>query len=161
MKEERYIIDRETDYEYLQTSSTYSPFLHSTCIMAWGSPKQPPPPKSSFAYAFPPPLRWPQLTPSSKLLPLIIFLIVVAGAAFVGYHIYLSVLSITDAANKRMEAKDVVITKDGVKVGVKQVSTDDYVDKHQSLLVKAWNLSSWPAYKSRLWAKEKEEGKTS
>lgn len=85
---------------------------------------------------------------------------VLAGFAFVGYHIYLSVVSISDAASKKMEKKNVVFTKDGVKVAVKDVRNDDYVDKTQSVLVKAWNLSTWPEYKSRLWNKERDEGKT-
>lgn len=50
-----------------------------------------------------------------------------------------------------MEDKHVMITKDGVKVQVKELKNESYVDKTQSVLVKAWNLSSWPAYKSRLW----------
>jgi len=86
--------------------------------------------------------------------------VVLAGFAFVGYHIYLSVVSISDAASKKMEKKNVVFTKDGVKVAVKDVRNDDYVDKTQSVLVKAWNLSTWPEYKSRLWNKERDEGKT-
>ncbi len=31
------------------------------------------------------------------------------------------------------------------------LKTENYVDKTQGFLVKAWNLSSWPEYKSRLW----------
>jgi hypothetical protein len=53
-----------------------------------------------------------------------------------------------------MEKKNVVFTKDGVKVGVKEVKHEDYKDKTQSVLVSAWNLSSWPAYKSRLWNRQ-------
>ncbi|OBT73483.1 hypothetical protein VF21_07280 [Pseudogymnoascus sp. 05NY08] len=115
--------------------------------MAWGSakvPKPPAPPKSAIA----------------KLLPLIILFGVLGGLAFVGYHIYLSVMQISDAASKKMEKKNVVFTKDGMKVGVKEIRNDDYVDQTQSVLVKAWNLSTWPGYKSKLWNKEKDEGKT-
>jgi len=68
-------------------------------------------------------------------------------------------MQISDAASKKMEKKNVVFTKDGLKVGVKEIKNDDYVDQTQSVLVKAWNLSSWPGYKSRLWNKE-NEGKT-
>lgn len=45
-----------------------------------------------------------------------------------------------------MGKKNVVFTKDGLKVGVKSVETENYVDKTQSVLVKAWTLG-----------KEKEE----
>jgi hypothetical protein len=62
---------------------------------------------------------------------------------------------ISSAANKKMQSKNVVFTKDGVKVGVKEVRNEKYVDKTQSFLVKAWNLSTWPAYQSRLWNKDR------
>jgi hypothetical protein len=54
-----------------------------------------------------------------------------------------------------MERKNVVLTKSGMKVGVKEVRNERYVDKTQSILVKAWNLSTWPAYQSRFWNKDK------
>ncbi|KAK7567794.1 hypothetical protein IWX91DRAFT_333292 [Phyllosticta citricarpa] len=57
-----------------------------------------------------------------------------------------------------MEKKNVTFTKDGMKVGVKQRSTEDYADQTQSYLVKAWSLTSFPAYKSRLgWNKETDQ----
>jgi hypothetical protein len=43
-----------------------------------------------------------------------------------------------------------VFTKDGMRVGVKEVKDESYVDTTQSYIVKAWNLSTWPGYKSRL-----------
>lgn len=49
-----------------------------------------------------------------------------------------------------MGKKDVVFTKDGLRVGVKQVQNEDYVDRTQSWVVKAWNLSGEAA---------KDEGK--
>lgn len=53
-----------------------------------------------------------------------------------------------------MQKKNVVFTKDGMKVGVKEVKNESYVDATQGFLVKAWNYSTWPAYKSRLWNKQ-------
>lgn len=50
-----------------------------------------------------------------------------------------------------MEKKNIVLTKDGVKVGVKEVRNEEYVDKTQSVLMKAWNMSSWPGYQSKIW----------
>lgn len=47
-----------------------------------------------------------------------------------------------DAASERMGKKNVVFTKDGVKVGVKQIKTENYVDATQSWVVKAWNLGT-------------------
>jgi len=39
-----------------------------------------------------------------------------------------------------MGKKNVVFTKDGMKVGVKHVETEKYVDATQNWVVKAWNL---------------------
>ena len=61
-----------------------------------------------------------------------------------------------------MKKKNVVFTRSGLKVGVKEVRNERYVDKTQSILVKAWNLSTWPGYKSRYWNKDVpvDDGKT-
>ncbi|KAI1411547.1 hypothetical protein F5Y13DRAFT_55677 [Hypoxylon sp. FL1857] len=78
----------------------------------------------------------------SQVLPLLILLVFVAGAAFVGYQIYLSVTKIRDNVDKRMAKKNVVFTKDGLRVGVKHVEQENYVDATQSWVVKAWNMGS-------------------
>lgn len=39
-----------------------------------------------------------------------------------------------------MGKKNVVFTKDGMRVGVKQVKNENYVDATQNYVVKAWNL---------------------
>lgn len=57
-----------------------------------------------------------------------------------------------------MQKKNVVFTRSGMKVGVKEVKNERYVDKTQSILVRAWNLSTWPGYKSRLWNKDRPTG---
>jgi len=66
---------------------------------------------------------------------------------------------ISAAASEKMEKKNVVFTKDGMKVGVKELKNESYVDTTQSFMVKAWNLSSWPGYKSRIWNQEAEVNK--
>jgi hypothetical protein len=86
----------------------------------------------------------------SKLLPLVILFAVIGGFAFVGYHLYLTVQKISTTTSEKMGKKNVVFSKDGLKVGVKEVKNENYVDTTQSFLVKAWNLSSWPEYKSKL-----------
>jgi len=44
-----------------------------------------------------------------------------------------------------------------MRVGVKEVKNESYVDATQGFMVKAWNLSTWPGYKSRLgWNKQPE-----
>ena len=76
-----------------------------------------------------------------------------------GYHIYISMQKISAVASDKMHKKNVVLTKDGMKVGVKELKTESYVDTTQGFLVKAWNLSSWPGYKSRLWNQDAEVNK--
>jgi len=80
--------------------------------------------------------------PSSQLLPLVILLVIVAGFAFVAYQIYDSVTKIQAQASKKMNNKNVVFTKDGMRVGVKHVETEKYVDATQGWVVKAWNLAA-------------------
>jgi len=108
--------------------------------MAWGSSKvsAPPPPQTNLFF---------------RLLPVIILFTVLGGAAFVGYHIYLTVQKIGDHTSKKLESKNVLLTKDGMKVSVKDVKTEHQVGNTQSYLVKAWNLSTWPAYQSKFWNK--------
>lgn len=51
-----------------------------------------------------------------------------------------------------MHKRNIHLTADGgMRVGVKEIGQEEYADKTQSTIVKAWNLSSWPEYKSRLW----------
>ena len=84
--------------------------------MAWGSAaKAPPPPSSSW----------------TKLLPLLVLVVVLGVGAFVGYQIYVIVNDIAASTNKRLEQKNVTFSKDGMKVGVKEVKTETYVDQTQ------------------------------
>ncbi|KAF7860604.1 uncharacterized protein EAF02_010838 [Botrytis sinoallii] len=112
--------------------------------MAWGSSStSPPPPRSAL----------------SRLLPLLIFLIILSAFAFVAYQVYLVTQQVSKSASDKMASKNVSFTKDGVKVGVKELKNENYVDKTQGFLVKAWNLSTWPAYQSRLgWNSPKDNG---
>lgn len=92
-----------------------------------------------------------------NLIPLVILFAFVGFAAYIGYHMYVFANDLADRGVKKMEKKNMVFTKDGMKVGVKEVRSEDYADKTQSVLVKAWSYASFPAYKSRLgWNKEAE-----
>ncbi|OAQ66627.1 hypothetical protein VFPPC_14351 [Pochonia chlamydosporia 170] len=75
-----------------------------------------------------------------KLIPLVIAILFVSAVAWVLYQVYESATKIRDTASERMGKKNVVFTKDGVRVGVKHVQNEKYVDKTQSWVVKAWNL---------------------
>ncbi|KAI8965533.1 hypothetical protein F5Y11DRAFT_294161 [Daldinia sp. FL1419] len=77
-----------------------------------------------------------------QLLPLLIILVILGGIAFVGYQIYLGATKIRDSTEKRLAKKNLVFTRDGLKVGVKYVEEEKYVDATQSWVVKAWNLGN-------------------
>lgn len=74
----------------------------------------------------------------SQLTPLIVLFLVLGGIGFVGYHIYLSVNKIQESASKNM-GKNITFTKDGMRVGVKEVNTEKYVDATQRVFVGVWN----------------------
>ncbi|KAK3936901.1 hypothetical protein QBC46DRAFT_366595 [Diplogelasinospora grovesii] len=78
----------------------------------------------------------------SQVLPLIVTLLFLGGLGWVIYQIYLSIQKIQEQAGKQMGNKNVVFTKEGLRVNVKQVKDEDYVDRTQSYFVKAWNLGS-------------------
>ncbi|KAG6245053.1 hypothetical protein E4U23_005689 [Claviceps purpurea] len=75
-----------------------------------------------------------------KLVPLLIAIVFVSSIGWVLYQVYDSATKIRDTASERMGKKNVLFTKDGVRVGVKDVQNEKYVDKTQSWVVKAWNL---------------------
>ncbi|KAK3180410.1 hypothetical protein K4F52_008261 [Lecanicillium sp. MT-2017a] len=74
------------------------------------------------------------------LLPLVLALGLFSVIGWVGYQIYLSINKMGETASERMGKKNVVFTKDGMRVGVKQVKNENYVDATQNYVVKAWNL---------------------
>ncbi|MCJ1355924.1 MAG: hypothetical protein MMC33_005917 [Icmadophila ericetorum] len=90
----------------------------------------------------------------SKIFPLLFLLTFLVFAAIVFYVVYMIVTDIADKTSKKMEEKHITLSKDGLKVGIKELKEENYVGKTQSVLVNVWNYSTWPAYKSRLWNKE-------
>jgi hypothetical protein len=68
----------------------------------------------------------------SNLVPLIILFVLIGGAGFVGYQIYLWSNEMTDRGKKHLEKKHMSFTKDGgLKVSVKERSAEAYTDKTQ------------------------------
>jgi hypothetical protein len=53
-------------------------------------------------------------------------------AAFIGYLAYSVANDVSDKAAKRMEKKNIKFSKEGMKVGVKEISTEDVSDSTQS-----------------------------
>ncbi|KAJ4346341.1 uncharacterized protein N0V89_010270 [Didymosphaeria variabile] len=76
-----------------------------------------------------------------NLVPLVILFAVVAGAGWVGYQIYLYSNELAERGVRKMEKKNVVFTKDGAKVAVKEVRDEDYADRTQKAFVKTWNTA--------------------
>ncbi|PFH63045.1 hypothetical protein XA68_10086 [Ophiocordyceps unilateralis] len=76
-----------------------------------------------------------------QVFPLVIALAVLSAIGWVLYQVYLSASKFRESASERMGKKNVVFTKDGVRVGVKHMQNENYVDNTQSWVVKAWNLS--------------------
>jgi hypothetical protein len=56
-------------------------------------------------------------------------------------QIYLYTEQLAERGVKKMEKKNVVFTKDGAKVGVKEVRAEDYADRTQKMFVKTWNAA--------------------
>ncbi|KAL4906135.1 hypothetical protein BDW74DRAFT_177161 [Aspergillus multicolor] len=88
---------------------------------------------------------------ANRLIPLVILLIVVIVLVVIGFIAYSIIQEVSDKTKSKMEKRNVMFTKDGMKVGVRQVGEEEYVDRSQSILVNMWNHTSFPAYKSRLW----------
>ncbi|KAK4124187.1 hypothetical protein N657DRAFT_644389 [Parathielavia appendiculata] len=84
-----------------------------------------------------------QTPPSTtrQLIPLVLTLVVLGVIAWVCYQIYLSLGKIQAQARKQM-GDHVVFTKDGMRVNVQHVGAESYLDKTQSVFVKAWELGS-------------------
>lgn len=67
----------------------------------------------------------------SKLLPLILLFLGLAVAGFIGFVIYTIATDIADKTSKKMEKRNVSFGKEGMKIGVKEVKTENYVDQTQ------------------------------
>jgi hypothetical protein len=66
-----------------------------------------------------------------KVFPLIVLFIILGVLAFIGFVVYSIVMEVQSHAKNKMEKKNVVFSKDGMKVGVKEVKAEDYADKTQ------------------------------
>jgi hypothetical protein len=106
-----------------------------------------------------------------NLVPLVILFAVVASMGWVGYQvltspshssppfpppllhqfspltarpphqIFLYSNELAERGVRKMEKKNVVFSKDGAKVAVKEVRPEDYADRTQKAFVKTWNAA--------------------
>ncbi|KAF2670716.1 hypothetical protein BT63DRAFT_199697 [Microthyrium microscopicum] len=69
-----------------------------------------------------------------SLIPLIILFSVVGGLGWFGYQIYLYTHDLAHHGRQHMEKKNISFNKEGMKVGVKGKSAEDYEDSTQKAL---------------------------
>lgn len=70
----------------------------------------------------------------SNLVPLLVLIIFLGVAAFIGYACYTIANEVADKTAKKMEKRHLSITKEGMVVGVKEKKTEHYVDQTQRLV---------------------------
>ncbi|RAK99809.1 uncharacterized protein BO80DRAFT_318772, partial [Aspergillus ibericus CBS 121593] len=87
---------------------------------------------------------------TTRLTPLFILFGILLILSIIGYITYSIIRDVTRNTKSKMEEKNVVFSRDGMKVGVK-LEDEEYLDRSQSLLVSMWNHTAFPAYKSRIW----------
>lgn len=71
------------------------------------------------------------MTVLSKAVPLVIFFVVLTVAAFIGYVIYTIATDVADKTSKKMEKKNISFGRDGMKIGIKELRNENYVDQTQ------------------------------
>jgi len=98
----------------------------------------------------------------SSIVPLILTILLIIVGAGVAFIVYEIVNSISQTTSKKMEKHNISVSRDGMKVGVKEVSTEKYTDHTQGVLMKVWNHANWPGYTSKLgWGQPKVPTPTS
>ena len=71
------------------------------------------------------------MTVLSKAVPLVIFFVILTVAAFIGYVIYTIATDVADKTSKKMEKKNISFGRDGMKIGIKELRNENYVDQTQ------------------------------
>ncbi|QQK40947.1 MFS transporter, putative [Penicillium digitatum] len=70
-----------------------------------------------------------------NLLPLILLLVFVGIVAAVGFIVYSVVKTVGQTTRERIERKNIALTREGMKVQVKEIEDEAYKDQTQSVLV--------------------------
>ncbi|KAI1826326.1 hypothetical protein F4861DRAFT_537172 [Xylaria intraflava] len=91
----------------------------------------------------------------SQLLPLLLLLLAVAVIGVVGYYVYKSAAEIRQSAEDKFASRNIVVTKDGIKVGVRHLENERYVDATQSWVVRAYNAGTGAKTQSQPTAKRR------
>lgn len=70
-----------------------------------------------------------------NLVPLIVLVLVLAILAAVGFVAYSIANDVSSETRKKMEKKNISFTKDGMKVGVKEVTREQQEDSTQGYIL--------------------------
>lgn len=76
----------------------------------------------------PPP---PPPSKTSSLLPLLITALLLLIGAAVAYAVYAVAASVAEQTGRKMERRNVVVTRGGMKVGIKEVGSEREADRTQ------------------------------
>ncbi|KAF2747153.1 hypothetical protein M011DRAFT_403016 [Sporormia fimetaria CBS 119925] len=76
-----------------------------------------------------------------NLFPLVILFCVVGGIAWLGWQIFLYSEQLANRGVRKLEKKNINFSKDGAKVGVKEMAAEDYADRTQRAFVSTWNAA--------------------
>ncbi|OQV04412.1 hypothetical protein CLAIMM_09300 [Cladophialophora immunda] len=82
------------------------------------------------------------------LIALFVLIILVAVVVAVGFVAYTIAHDVGHKTRQKLERKNVSFSRDGMKVGVKEVTREQQEDAAQSVITKIWNNSNWPGYQS-------------
>ena len=66
-----------------------------------------------------------------KLIPLILLFLGIAVAGVIGFVVYAIVSDIAEKTNAKMEKKNVRFGKEGMRIGVREIRNENYVDRTQ------------------------------
>lgn len=70
----------------------------------------------------------------ASLVPLVILFVVILILAVVGFIAYSIVQEVSNNTREKMEKRNVMFTKDGMTVGVRELKDEDYKDRSQRLV---------------------------
>ncbi|PGH01307.1 hypothetical protein AJ79_07944 [Helicocarpus griseus UAMH5409] len=96
---------------------------------------------------------------ANRLIPLLILFIVVGVLAVIGFVTWSIMMEVKAQTKKEMEKKHVTMSRDGMKVGYRELNDEQYKDISQSVLVSIWNNRSLPAVKKRWWGGSNDSDK--
>lgn len=86
---------------------------------------------------------------TQNLIPLLILLVVAGFLAAFGFMLYSIAQSVGQTTREKMEKKHVLFSRDGMKVGVKELKDEDYKDRSQRSVALSSSDHSFIHWQSR------------